>query len=81
MRNCIDREFYARASSLAHKMKSSFMNLGMTVHGHHLQQIESNIAKRAGVEEAKKHLSAFASLYTKALLEVNILLIELRQNN
>ncbi|NND62829.1 MAG: response regulator [Flavobacteriaceae bacterium] len=80
LRKCIDREYYTRASSLAHKLKSSFMNLGMTVHGHHLQQIESNIIKRDGVEEAKKHLSAFNTLYTKALLEVNLLLIELRNN-
>ena len=80
MRTCIDREYYARASSMAHKMKSSFMNLGMTVHGHHLQQIESNIIKKEGIEEAKRHLSLFNLLYNKALLEVNLLLIELKQN-
>ncbi|MCW5520107.1 response regulator [Aureitalea sp. L0-47] len=80
MRTCIDREYYARASAMAHKMKSSFMNLGMTVHGHHLQQIESNIIKRDGIEEAKRHLSLFSQLYNKALLEVNLLLIELKQN-
>jgi len=79
MRNCIEREYYMRASSLAHKMKSSFMNLGMTKHGHHLQQIESSLLKKEGVKEAKKHLAAFSSLYTRTLLEVNILLIELRQ--
>jgi PAS domain S-box-containing protein len=79
MRNCIEREYYMRASSLAHKMKSSFMNLGMTIHGHHLQQIESSLLKKEGVKEAKKHLTAFSSLYTRTLLEVNILLIELRQ--
>jgi PAS domain S-box-containing protein len=79
MRNCIEREYYMRASSLAHKMKSSFMNLGMTKHGHHLQQIESNLLKKDGVKEAKKHLTAFSSLYTRTLLEVNILLIELKQ--
>ncbi len=79
MRHCIDREYYTRASSLAHKMKSSFQNLGMTIHGHHLQQIESHIIKTEGIEEAKKHLTAFSKLYTKALLEVNLLLIELKQ--
>lgn len=78
LRNCIEREFYSRASSLAHKMKSSFMNLGMTMHGHHLQQIETNIIRREGLAEAKKHFNAFNSLYTKALLEVNLVLIELR---
>lgn len=78
MRHCVDREYYSRASSLAHKMKSSFMNLGMTIHGHHLQQIESNIIKAEGIEEAKKHLTAFSQMYTKALLEVNLLLIELK---
>ncbi|MBT8255459.1 MAG: hypothetical protein KJO23_02875, partial [Bacteroidia bacterium] len=65
--------------SLAHKMKSSFMNLGMTTHGHHLQIIESNIATKDGLEEALKHFTAFRGMYTKALLEVNILLIELKQ--
>ncbi|KAA3618842.1 MAG: response regulator [Flavobacterium sp.] len=78
LRTCIEREYYPRASSLAHKMKSSFMNLGMTVHGHHLQQIESHIIKKEGIEEAKKHFTAFSQMYTKALLEVNLLLIELR---
>lgn len=78
LRTCMDREYYSRASSLAHKMKSSFMNLGMTVHGHHLQQIESHIIKKEGIEEAKKHFTAFSQMYTKALLEVNLLLIELR---
>ena len=79
MRKCIEREYYMRASSLAHKMKSSFMNLGLTSHGHHLQQIESNLLKKQGVKEAKKHLVAFSRLYTPTLLEVNILLIELKQ--
>jgi len=78
MRHCVDREYYSRASSLAHKMKSSFMNLGMTIHGHHLQQIESNIIKAERIEEAKKHLTAFSQMYTQALLEVNLLLIELK---
>ncbi|MBT8255448.1 MAG: response regulator [Bacteroidia bacterium] len=79
LRTCMDREYYVRASSLAHKMKSSFMNLGMTTHGHHLQIIESNVATKDGLEEAKKHMTAFSNMYTKALLEVNILLIELKQ--
>jgi signal transduction histidine kinase/CheY-like chemotaxis protein len=79
LRNCVDREYYARASTLAHKMKSSFMNLGMTSHGHHLQVIESSILKKEGIEEAKKHLAMFNKLYIKALLEVNVLLIEFRQ--
>lgn len=78
LRQCIAREYYTRASSLAHKMKSSFMNLGMTVHGHHLQQIEVNVVKSGGISEAKKHLSAFSQMYTKALLEVNQVLIEMR---
>lgn len=79
LRNCVDREYYVRASSLAHKMKSSFMNLGMTNHGHHLQIIESNIIKKEGIADAKKHLAIFSKLYIKALLEINILLIEFRQ--
>jgi PAS domain S-box-containing protein len=79
LRNCVDREYYMRASTLAHKMKSSFMNLGMTQHGHHLQIIENNIIKKEGVEDAKKHLAIFSKLYIKALLEINILLIEFRQ--
>ncbi len=79
LRKCLDREFYARASSLAHKMKSSFMNLGMTLHGHHLQLMESNLTKKDGVEKAKKHFAAFTKLYHKALLEVSLLLIEMKQ--
>ena len=59
-------------------MKSSFMNLGLTVHGHHLQLIEKNIALKDGVEEAKKHLSAFGQIYTRALLEANKLLLGLK---
>ncbi|RMA57720.1 ATP-binding protein [Ulvibacter antarcticus] len=80
LRSCMEREYYSRASSLAHKMKSSFMNLGMTLLGHHLQQIESNTIKNEGLNDAKKHMTAFNSLYTKALLEINIILIELRQH-
>ncbi|OAB76102.1 ATP-binding protein [Cochleicola gelatinilyticus] len=79
LRACIEREFYARASSLAHKMKSSFMNLGMTLQGYYLQQIESQLIKSDGLEDGKKHMTAFSNLYHKTLLEVNILLIELKQ--
>ena len=79
LRHCIEKEFYTRASSLAHKMKSSFMNLGMTLHGHHLQQIEAGILKKETLEDAKKHMEAFSKIYNKTLLEVNLLLIELRQ--
>ena len=79
LRHCIDHEFYTRASSLAHKMKSSFMNLGMTQHGHHLQQIETGILRKETLEDAKKHMEAFSKIYNKILLEVNLLLIELRQ--
>ena len=78
MRQCIEKEYYARGSALAHKLKSSFMNLGMTLHGHHLQQIESGLLKRDSLEEAKKHFTAFNNLYTKALIEATILLIELK---
>ncbi|WP_051621106.1 ATP-binding protein [Leeuwenhoekiella sp. MAR_2009_132] len=79
LRNCVAREYYPRASTLAHKLKSSFMNLGMTTHGHHLQQIESTIIVPSKTEEAKKHLRAFEEIYTKALIEINILIIKLKQ--
>ncbi len=79
LRHCMEREYYTRASALAHKLKSSFMNLGMTSHGHHLQQIESGLLKKESLEDAKKHLVVFNNLYTKALIEVTILLIELKQ--
>ncbi|MFI8378913.1 ATP-binding protein [Leeuwenhoekiella sp. NPDC079379] len=79
LRNCVDREYYPRASTLAHKMKSSFMNLGMTTHGHHLQQIESTIIIPSKTDEAKKHLRAFEEIYTKALTEINLLIIKLKQ--
>ncbi len=79
MRHCMDKEYYPRASSLAHKLKSSFQNLGMTTLGHHLQQIETNTLSAAGLPEAKHHFKAFNKLYPKALREVNIILIELRQ--
>lgn len=78
MKQCIEKEYYARGSALAHKLKSSFMNLGMTLHGHHLQQIESGLLKRESLEDAKKHFTAFKNLYTKALIEATILLIELK---
>ncbi|WP_255571194.1 ATP-binding protein [Halomarinibacterium sedimenti] len=79
LRTCVDREYYARASELAHKLKSSFMNLGMITHGHHLQQIETLLLSKKTVSEGLRHLATFKTLYHKALLEVNLLLIELRQ--
>lgn len=77
---CIDREYFARASELAHKMKSSFMNLGMTKQGYVLQQIEQNIITAEGVEMGKKYFSDFKKMYTKTLLDVNIQLIELKRS-
>ncbi len=79
LRNCIEREFYSRASALAHKMKSSFMNLGMTKQGHFLQQIEKHINTTDGHDLGKKHFEQFNNVYTKTLLDVNILLIELKR--
>jgi len=79
LRNCIEREYYTRASTLAHKMKSSFMNLGMTEHGHHLQQIETHLKNADKIEEAKTHLKAFEMLYNKALVDVNLQLIGLKE--
>jgi len=76
--NCMDREFYARASALAHKIKSSFMNLGLIDQGHHLQQIELGLAKKSSIGEAKKHMDIFKTMYPKTLLDVNLLLIELK---
>ncbi|MAW93953.1 MULTISPECIES: ATP-binding protein [unclassified Leeuwenhoekiella] len=78
LRKCVEQEYYLQASTTAHKMKSSFMNLGMTRHGHHLQQIESLIKDASRVTEAKTHLKAFEELYKKALTEVNVKLIELK---
>ena len=78
LRKCAEQEYYLQASTVAHKMKSSFMNLGMTRHGYHLQQIESLIKSEATLEEAKMHLRTFEDLYTKALTEVNMKLIELK---
>ncbi len=78
LRQCVEREYYLQASTTAHKMKSSFMNLGMTKHGYHLQQIESLIKDPSTLTEANKHLKAFEGLYTHALTEVNMKLIELK---
>ena len=78
LRKCVEREYYLQASTTAHKMKSSFMNLGMTKHGHHLQQIESLIKNPLTLNEAKNHLKIFEELYTRALTEVNVKLIELK---
>lgn len=80
LRNCIEREFYSRASELAHKMTSSFMNLGMTQQGHFLQQIEKHINTTDGNDLGKKHFEQFKDIYTKTLLDVNILLIELKRS-
>lgn len=75
---CVERKFYPRASELAHKLKSSFMNLGMTHQGYLLQQIEKNISTGQGVETGLKYFEQFKKVYTKTLLDVNIQLIELR---
>ena len=80
LRTCMEREFFPRASKLAHKMKSSFMNLGMTNHGYHLQQIESNVNRTDSVAIAVDHWKEFQKLYTKSLLDVNLLMIELKGN-
>ncbi|RXG28364.1 response regulator [Leeuwenhoekiella marinoflava] len=80
LRNCVTREYYPRASTLAHKMKSSFMNLGLTKPGQYLQQIEANINTPDKVEEAKKSLKSFENLYNKVLLDVNLQLINLKNN-
>ena len=80
LRNCVTREYYPRASTLAHKMKSSFMNLGLTKPGQYLQQIEANINTPDKVEEAKKNLKSFENLYNKVLLDVNLQLINLKNN-
>lgn len=75
---CMDREFYARVGALAHKIKSSFMNLGLVSHGRHLKQIELNVTKKENLAEAKKHLELFKSKYSTTLRDVNLLLIKLR---
>ncbi|MEH6658452.1 response regulator [Leeuwenhoekiella marinoflava] len=80
LRNCVTREYYPRASTLAHKMKSSFMNLGLTKPGQYLQQIEANINTPDKVEEAKKSLKSFENLYNKVLLDVKLQLINLKNN-
>ncbi|WP_299763528.1 ATP-binding protein [uncultured Dokdonia sp.] len=76
---CVERKFYTRASELAHKLKSSFMNLGMTHQGYLLQQIEKNISTGEGVETGVKYFEQFKKIYTKTLLDVNIQLIELKR--
>ncbi|WGK65227.1 ATP-binding protein [Croceiramulus getboli] len=78
LRHCIDREFHSRATALAHKMKSSFMNLGLTQHGYHLQKMEQLLAQGKRLDEVKQHLEAFGAIYSKALLEVNVTLIDLK---
>ncbi len=55
------------------------MNLGMTQPGHHLQKIEAYITKPDKVENAQAHLKAFENLYNKALLDVNLQLIKLKE--
>lgn len=79
LRNCVEKEFYSKAAELAHKMKSSFMNLGMTHQGHFLQQIEKHISTEESEELGKKYFKQFKNIYTKTLLDVNILLIELKR--
>ncbi|MCH9661881.1 MAG: response regulator, partial [Bacteroidetes bacterium] len=81
MRHCMEKEYYPRASSLAHKLKSSFMNLGMTELGHHLQQIEKNTISTSGLPDAQFHFKAFNKHYTKALLEVNKLMLSLKEKS
>jgi len=76
---CVERKYYPRASELAHKLKSSFMNLGMTHQGYLLQQIEKNISTGEGVQTGLKYFEQFKKIYTKTLLDVNIQLIELKR--
>ncbi|RXG15825.1 signal transduction histidine kinase [Leeuwenhoekiella aestuarii] len=80
LRNCVAREYYPRASTLAHKMKSSFMNLGLTKPGHYLQQIEANINNPDKVKKAKESLKSFEEFYDRALVDVNLQLIKLKSN-
>ncbi|TVZ53177.1 ATP-binding protein [Dokdonia sp. Hel_I_53] len=77
---CMDREFYPRASLIAHKMKSSFMNLGMTQQGHLLQHIEKNVISQSTLAIAQRYFEQFKSVYIKTLLDVNIVLIELKRS-
>ena len=56
------------------------MNLGLTKPGQYLQQIEANINTPDKVEEAKKNLKSFENLYNKVLLDVNLQLINLKNN-
>ena len=51
----------------------------MTEHGHHLQQIETHLKNADKIEEAKTHLQAFEMLYNKALVDVNLQLIGLKE--
>ena len=76
---CVEREFYSRASLLAHKMKSNFMSLGMTHQGYLLQQIENNIHSATDNEMGLKYFEQFKKIYSKTQLDVNILLIELKR--
>ena len=76
---CMERGFYPRASGLAHKIKSSFMNLGMTQQGYILQQIEKHTAPSGTIETAQKYAGQLQQMYTKSLLDVNIILIELKR--
>ncbi|MFD2825420.1 ATP-binding protein [Leeuwenhoekiella polynyae] len=80
LRNCVAKEYYPRASTLAHKMKSSFMNLGLTKPGHYLQQIEASINDPDKVKKAKKSLESFEELYDRVLVDVNLQLIKLKNN-
>ena len=77
---CMERGFYQRASGLAHKIKSSFMNLGMTQQGYILQQIEKHTTPSGTVETAQKYVEQLQQMYTKSLLDVNIILIELKRD-
>ncbi|WP_051583772.1 ATP-binding protein [Dokdonia sp. PRO95] len=76
---CMERGFYQRASGLAHKIKSSFMNLGMTQQGYILQQIEKHTTPSGTIETAQKYVEQLQQIYTKSLLDVNIILIELKR--
>lgn len=77
---CMERGFYQRASGLAHKIKSSFMNLGMTQQGYILQQIEKHTTPSGTIEIAQKYVEQLQQMYTKSLLDVNIILIELKRD-
>ena len=74
----VELGYYTQASTTAHKMKSSFMNLGMTKHGYHLQKIETLIKIEDKIKEAKHHLKIFEELYIQALTEVKLKLTQLQ---